>query len=254
MRLSYLWTAFVLNTREVLRGRIVLLLLVLIPALFYAVTALTTSLEPTAFELGSIASDRWISVPQRDESLVFIGLAATGLLTSFIGLKLMQRDADVNRRLVRCGYRAHEILAAKLAVLLCVMVAVALWVALALPLLFFVPERFATMLVGYIASGWVYGCYGMLVGAITRRELEGILFVALLTNLDSGWLQNPVWYAEAQNQTIIEVLPAHLPAQVAMAGAFTSEPISGAFAGSLGYGAGFLVLAISVFAWRMRRR
>lgn len=254
MSLRRLWVAVQLTAMEVLRGRLVLLLVVLVPSLFYLVAWLTTGTEPVAFELGSIAPDRLVTVAKRDEAAVFIGLAATGLLTSFIALKLMQREADVTQRLVLCGYRAVELVAARLVVLLAVVVVVALYVSAALPLVFFDPQRFLGVWLGFCAVGWVYGCYGLLVGALIRRELEGILFVALLTNLDAGWLQNPIWYAEASHTAVIRGLPAHLPAQVSMAAAFTSDPLGGPLAGAFAYGLGLLCLALLSFAWRMRRR
>ncbi|MBW1880904.1 MAG: ABC transporter permease [Deltaproteobacteria bacterium] len=252
--MSYLWTGVVMTAREVLRGRLVLLLLVLIPTVFYAVAGLTTTVDPIAFQLGSIDEDLVVQVPQRQEAVVFIGLAATGLLTSFIALKLIQRDADVNQRLVLCGYRARELVASKLAVLLVVTLAVALYVAAALPLVFFDVQRFGLLLLGFVMGGWVYGCYGLLVGTILRKELEGILFVALMTNIDSGWLQNPVWYADAQNRFVIKSLPAHFPSQVSMGAAFTDEAVWLPVLGSFLYGLVLLALALAVFAWRMRRR
>ena len=243
-----------MNAKEVLRGRLVLLLLVLIPSVFYTVAWLTGTDKEVAFELGSIDPDLVVRVDQTAEMAVFIGLAATGLLTSFIGLKLIQREADVNQRLVLCGYRALEIVAAKLTILMVVIGGVSLYVAAVLPLVFTEVEGFASVVAGFASGGWVYGCYGLLVGALVRKELEGILFVALLTNIDAGWLQNPIWYAEAQNQIVITSLPAHLPSQASMAAAFTTEPIARPLIGAFAYGAVLLGLAVLVFAWRTRRR
>lgn len=242
-----------MTAREVLRGRLVLMLLVLIPSLFYAVAWLTGTDEQVAFELGSIDEDLVIAVDQMHQMATFIGLAATGLLTSFVGLKLIQREAEVNQRLVLCGYRAAELVAAKLAVLLVVVLGISLYVATAIPLVFFEVDRFGALFLGFAAGGWVYGCYGLLVGALIRKELEGILFVALMTNIDSAWLQNPIWYAEAQNKIVITSLPAHLPSQASMAAAFTDQPVAGPLFGALLYGTVLLLLAGSVFTWRTRR-
>jgi ABC-2 type transport system permease protein len=249
------WVALGTTGREVLRGRLVLLLVALVPALFFAVAWLTSSTDPVVFQLGSIGDGEGVvRAPQLHEAAVFIGLAAVGVITSFIGLRLVQREVDASRRLVLCGYRASELVAARLAVLMGVVLAVATGVSLALPVVFFAPERPLPVWAAFVVMGWVYGCYGLLVGAVVRGELEGILFVALLSNLDSGWLQNPIWYADAQNREIIRLLPAHLPSQAAMGAAFGAEPVGAALLGGLGYGAGLLVLAAAVFSWRMRRR
>lgn len=254
MRLRFWRIGVIMTAKEVLRGRLVLLLLVLVPSLFYAVAWLTGTETEVSFQLGSIGDDVVVSVPQNAQMAVFIGLAATGLLTSFVALKLIQREADVNQRLVLCGYSAAELVAAKLTVMCGLVLAVSLYVAAVIPLVFADVERFGTLWVGFAAGGWVYGCYGLLVGALIRKELEGILFVALLTNLDSGWLQNPIWYAQAQNRAVIRMLPAHLPSQVSMAAAFTDQPIGAPLAGALVYGAALLVLAALVFTWRTRSR
>lgn len=40
----------------------------------------------------------------------------------------------------------------------------------------------------------MYSCYGLMVGAISLHELEGIFLIVLLANIDVGWLQNPSYY------------------------------------------------------------
>jgi hypothetical protein len=103
-------------------------------------------------------------------------------------------------------------------------------------------------------GGYVYGCYGMLVGAIFKRELEGILFIVLLANFDVGWLQNPIYYAEAQNKAIIRYLPGYFPSQLSMVSAFTGHSIVQPLLGSLAYGTVLLIGAMLIFGWRMRIR
>ncbi len=251
MRLRQLGTAWSLTLRGLVRRRIVLLLLFLVPSLFSGLIVLTTTLRPIRFQLASLGDTVFVTVPQRHEGLVFICLTAVAVLTAFLALDLVRRDAEVNRRLVLCGYRPSELIAARLGVLLCVIVVVAGYVVLILPL-FFTPERFGLVLLGLILGGWVYGCYGLLVGAVFRRELEGVLFVVLLAVIDVGWLQNPIYYAEAQNQAIIRALPAYLPAQVSMAAAFTTESVLRPVVGSLVYGSVLLVAALLIYALRMR--
>ena len=94
---------------------------------------------------------------------------------------------------------------------------------LALMTTLFVPRHPATVLAGLVLVGYVYGCYGLMIGALWRRELESMFSVILLTNIDVGWLQNPVFYAEAESKTIIHWLPAYWPMQAAMSGAFTDH-------------------------------
>ena len=251
MRLSYLRTGMEMTARELLRSRIVLLLLLAIPSLFYAIVALTTTDRLITFRLAAISGKPFIEVSERSESLVFIGTAVTGLLASYLALSLVQKQSDVNRRLILCGYRPFELIVSKLAVLLCVTVLIGIYIGALLPL-FFRPARIAATVLGFVCTGIIYGSYGLLVGSLIRRELEGILFIVLLANIDAGWLQNPVYYAGAQNQFIIRALPAYYPSQLGMIGAFTDYGVIPPGIASLGYGAVLLLVAVAVYFARMR--
>jgi hypothetical protein len=74
----------------------------------------------------------------------------------------------------------------------------------------------------------------------------------LLANIDAGWLQNPVYYAGAQNKFIIRALPAYYPSQLSMIGAFTSHVATRPALASLGYGLALLTMAVAVYFIRMR--
>jgi uncharacterized membrane protein YidH (DUF202 family) len=253
MRLSYIKTGWVMTVKELLRNRVAIILLFGIPTLFYALIVLTTRERTIAFKLASVSEETVVQVSERSESLIFIGLAAVGLLTSFLALSLIQRHSEPNRRLVLCGYNPSELIVSKLAVLVCVIVVVACYVA-AILLLFFQPGRFVLVILGFVLGGYVYGCYGLLVGAIFKRELEGILFIVLLANIDAGWLQNPIYYADAQNKAIIRHLPAYFPSQTSMVSAFTDSSILAPLIWSVVYGSVLLFTAIVIFWWKMRIR
>ncbi|MBM3330491.1 ABC transporter permease [candidate division WOR-3 bacterium] len=246
-------TALALTGQELARNRVALLMLFIIPALFDTLVVLTTRTTKIAFKLASIPGNPFVQVSERSTNLIFIGTAAVGLLTAFLALGLVQKNVETNRRLVLCGYRPLELIAAKLAVLLIVTIIIGAFVAELLPL-FFEPERLVLVIAGFALAGFVYGCYGLLIGAIFRRELEGVLFIALLANIDAAWLQNPVYYAGAQNQVIIRRLPAFYPSQLSMTAAFTHHGVGQALLGSLLYGGAFLAAALVVYFLRMRVR
>jgi hypothetical protein len=155
---------------------------------------------------------------------------------------------------VLCGYRAGELLLARLMILFCVVVLVGTGLALLLPA-FFAPQRLAFVLLGFLLCGLVYGGLGLLVGALFRRELEGVLLIALIANVDVGWLQNPIYYAQAESKALIHALPGFFPAQLAMAAAF-SEHLPGELlrlAARAGlYGLTLVLAALAVYAWRTR--
>lgn len=253
MRLKNIRIGLGMTLTEMRRSRIALILIFVIPTVFYAVILLTTTHRPMAFRLASISLASMITVSQRDEAMVFMGLAAVGVLTSFLALYLTQKNAEVNRRLILAGYRTTELLASKFLGLLIVIVLIGTYVG-AMMTLFFGPLRFGLMLLGFMMAGYIYGAYGLLVGAIFRGELEGILFIVLLANLDIGWLQNPLFYVEAQNKAIIRSLPAYFPSQLSMVAAFTYESVLRPLLGSLAYGTVLLAVALFLYSRRMRLR
>lgn len=242
-----------MTAKELVRSRITIILIFLIPALFYTLVALTTTNRAIPFKLPSVSENTVVEVSMRHESLVFIGLAAVGFIVSFLAMILVQRHINTNRRLILCGYRTGELVVSKLAVFLSVTLLISIFVAGMLPL-FFQPRRFLLLVLSFALGGFVYGCYGLLIGALCRRELEGILFIVLLANIDVGWLQNPTFYSDAQNTAIIRYLPAYFPSQTSMVTAFSDHSVRGPIAGSIFYGSGFLIAALLIFWQKMRIR
>ena len=64
MRLSYVATGALMTVRELLRNRVVLIMLFVIPSVFYTLVALTTPDRPIAFKLASVSEDTFVSVSQ----------------------------------------------------------------------------------------------------------------------------------------------------------------------------------------------
>ncbi len=251
MSATRLSTSFRLTGLVLVRNRVALTLFVLLPVLFYTLILITTTDAPVAFTLPAVSATTMIDVSRREEALVFMGLAAVGFVSAFLGLYLMSRQAEVNRRLLLCGYRAWELVLSRLLVLGCAIGAVSVFSGLLLQICF-APRHLLLTIVGFFLVGTVYGCYGLLAGSIFRRELEGVLSIVLLANIDVAWLQNPIFYTESKNKLVIRCLPAHFPSQVSMIGAFSDYSIRWAVLASLAYGAVLLSLAVLVFWWRMR--
>jgi hypothetical protein len=250
MTSSRLITAFRLTALTLLRNRVALVLFVLLPVLFYVLILITTTDAPVTFLLPAVSASAAVEVSRRDEALVFMGLAAVGFVSGFLGLYLINRQAEVNRRLLLCGYRASQLVIARLLVLGCAVALVSTFSGLLL-LCFFSPRHLATTVLGFVLVGFVYGCYGLLAGSIFKRELEGVLSIVLLANVDVAWLQNPIFYSESKNKLVIRFLPAHFPSQVSMIGAFSDHAVRSAVGVSLAYGSLLLALAVLVFWWRM---
>lgn len=251
MRKQYVYMAVRLWVIEIIRNRMILLLLFILPALFYTIAWITLSGDRIIFILGSVKGKPVVPVVQEQLGLIFIGLAATGLIASFLAMTMMQKNALAKKRLVLCGYRPFELSAATIAVVLLTMVIISIYIAL-MGWLFMRPMHLWGVIFGYILCGYVYGSYGLLVGAILKGELEGILFIVLLANLDVGWLQNPIYYSAAQTKAVIEWLPAFFPSQTTIISAFTNYPsLLPGLAGFL-YGTLLLIIAFLIFWYRIR--
>lgn len=251
MRTARLKTYLFMSGKELIRNRLALLLFFIIPSLFYFLTRVTIPDRRIVFKLAAISDGAIVHVSELNEALIFIGLAAVGVISSFLGLVLSQKDAPATLRIILCGYKPSEIVISKLLLLAAVVLIIGCYVGLLLQA-FLRPEDIMKTILSFALGGYVYGCYGILVGAIVRHELEGILLVVLLANIDIGWLQNPIYYSEAQSKLIIRLLPAFYPSQTAMASAFTGFGILFPFIMGLAYGTILLALAAVISSFRFR--
>jgi len=91
MQLDRITYAFLLIFKENFRRRITILLLLLIPATFYIIAIYTSSEIPMLIKIASAPDEPVILVKPKDLGLIYIGLAATGFLVSFMALNIMQR-------------------------------------------------------------------------------------------------------------------------------------------------------------------
>jgi hypothetical protein len=230
--------------RELLRNRAAVALLLVVPTVFYMLVSITSGDREIPFRLSAVGG--MLSAPERHVAVLFIGLASVSGLSAFLAFTLVFRAAEADRRLVFEGYRPAELLAAKWLVLAAASAVVSAYVTLILPL-FFAPERVAAVFPGFVLTAVVYALVGMGIGAVVRRELEGILVVLLLVNIDAGWLQSPVYYASARNAHVIRMLPGHHPSQVAMAGAFSEAELRKPLVASAAYAAGLAAVVALLY-------
>ena len=236
---------------SLLRRKIVLILLLVIPAVFLTVVKLTSSERELPFRLSSVSKETLISISEQGVNFVFFSVASVGFLISFLALNLIQRNKDTSRRLIICGYTPQELLVSKLAALLLFIVAVSLYVG-SLSHILHKTENFGSYVFSLTLIGLVYGCYGLLIGSLIKGELEGILMIVLLVNIDVGWLQNPFFYDAAQNQFLIRYLPAYYPSQTSIISAFTDHSLGTPLLYSILYGGVFLMFSLVTYFLTMK--
>jgi hypothetical protein len=253
MRAARIFTGLYMILRMLVRQKIVILLILIIPAFFLTIVEFTTSDRLLPFQLASLDDVEFINISERGISFIFFAVASCGFLVSFLALNLMQKNREVNRRLVVCGYHPLELLLAILLALLLVIGLIAAYVGL-LTNAFFAVDHPGRFIAGLVLIGFVYGSFGMAVGSLLKGELEGILMIVLLVNIDVGWLQNPLFYAEAQNQVIIRYLPGYFPSQTAIITAVTDYSATAAALNGTLYGLGFFIFSMVLFYLKMRSR
>ena len=251
MKWSRIVTSSKFMLKILLRRRIVLVLFFVIPIVFLGVVELTTSSRELPFLIGSLSEEVYINVAEKQISHVFFSVAVSGFLCAFLAHYLFQKNYMANRRLVVCGYHPNEILVSNLLALLLSGVIISFYVAM-LVSLFFNVDHFFSFVLGLFLSCMVYGFYGMLVGCSVKGELEGILLIVLLINIDAGWLQNPLFYAQSEQQDIITYLPAFYPSQCSIKAAFTDYSIVNSIVYSLLYSGVFLLLSIQIFYHKIK--
>jgi len=251
MRVKRISTGLLMILRMLFRRKVILIALVIIPLVFLTVVELTAPTRHIPFRLASLDLHKFIRESLKQIALVFFSVASSGFLVSLLALNLIQIENDVNRRLVICGYHPFELLISNLLALLLVIIIIALYISGLIS--FFVPiNHIVPFIFGLMLIGFVYGSYGLAVGSLIRGKLEGVFFIVLLANIDAGWLQNPMYYAEAHNNVIIRYLPAYYPSQSAIIAAFTDYSGANAWLFSILYGTGFLILALLIFYQKMR--
>jgi hypothetical protein len=253
MRAMRIRTGLSMILKMLFRRCFIIVALIVIPIVFLTIVELTAPVRTIPFRLASLDIRMFIMKSLKDIALVFFAVTSSGFLVSLLALNLIQVENDVNRRLVISGYHPFELLISNLLALLLVTASVAIYIGILVNL--FVPvTHLPAFILGLMLIGFVYGCYGLAVGSLVKGKIEGVFFIVMLANIDSGWLQNPMYYAEAHNNVIIRYLPAYFPSQSAIIAAFTDYSGASARFYSLLYGAGFLILALIIFYNKMRIR
>jgi hypothetical protein len=212
---------------------------------------LTSSEKDILFRLGIATSIHMVKATEINVALVFVSLATIGFLASFLSLNLFQEYDHLNRRLIICGYHSSELILSGLTVMVFMILILVLCIGTTLSF-FFKPVNIGSMMLGMFFTGITYGSYGLMVGSFVKGQLEGVLSVVLLANIDAGWIQNPLFFNDARNKIIIELLPAYFPSQVCMASAFTNLSIQKPIVSSLIYMSAFLGLSLLVSYFKMR--
>jgi len=200
------------GARELRRTPILLALLVFAPAY---VIYLFTLVAPDGTAVVRLSGEV-IRAPLGEAFPAFTTPMTAALLSGITGLFLMHSSAVADSRLVVAGYRSHQVVLARLGVLLGVAV-VATGVSVGVMLTAFTPTNLGWFVVGTAATALVYGMVGVLAGVLLAR-ITGVYLILFGSMVDLFIFQNPL---ATDPPAVATLLPGHYPLQVAMEAGFS---------------------------------
>ena len=243
---------FRLSLREAWRNKMGMILFFGIPVIFLSAVQLTAGKGTIPVKLYYPEETLQVLLMIRHAAIVFAAAAVCGFLSAYYALILFHQDFDYFRFCVFNGLHPAVYLAGRFSCFLILLLFLAAGTTLLTGALVTLYHPW-NVFIGFLLLGVIYGACGGLAGMMTREFLVAFLCVALLADIDAGWLQNPVYYSAGQNIEIIRWLPAFYPCQMIFAAGFTEDPNPAAAPGSLVYAAVVLFTLLSVIVLRLKR-
>lgn len=232
---------------EQARNRFALgLLVVFVPVWDWLFGALIPG-TPVAFRLQSTGA--YLQVNGHDLTVLTSGFNAITLIVAFMIFAAARRNAAFDRRLVLAGLPQPVAMAAKTAAIVVVAALVSLYAALVLQV-FWRPEAFGAVWLGYLLDALTYGGLGLLLGVLVSSELAGFFLIIMVSLLDTT-LQAPIENPLA-NKDFLEAFPSFGPMQVAVSGGFGHGVPVGGIMLALAWFLGFALVGLVIFWWRTR--
>ena len=219
---SVFFLLYKLTALELLRNKLGLLLLFVIPTCFLAVVEWTSGEGLLPIKLYFFEHIAEVLLNQKEISLVFMSAAVGGFLMSYYAIILFQQDFEYYRYCISMGLSPKVFVASRFSFFITLVVVMAAFITVVMRgMMNF--HNIPLALVGFILLGLIYGAYGGIVGVLSKDFMVAILFVVLLANIDAGWLQNPVFYSTAQETEFIRWLPAFFPCQFIFSSVFSGK-------------------------------
>lgn len=211
-----------LTALELLRNKLGLLFLFVIPSVFLAVVEWTSGEGLLPVKLFFFKGADELLLDQREISLVFMSAAVGGFLMSYYAILLFHQDFEYYRYCISLRLSPATFVISRF----CFFFTLAAVLAAFITLIMRGMMNFHNLLAaftGFILLGVIYGAYGGIVGILSKDFMVAILFVVLLANIDAGWLQNPVFYSTSQQTEVIRWLPAFFPCQFIFSSIFSGK-------------------------------
>lgn len=193
--------------RDYRRNLVLWVLLVGLPIAFITLSIAVTPADPAPVELVENGARRLQILSMDDLHGAIMVPITVGFLTGLAGLFVALGSAEGDRRLVLAGYRPHEVLAARLGVIVFATL-LTTGVSLAVTGASFSPGNWAVFAFANVLTALIYGMIGVLAGP--RLGMLGGLYVMLaLPFIDIGIAQNAMF--DAAPPAWATFMPAHGP-------------------------------------------
>jgi hypothetical protein len=244
-------TALRFSLRNQSRNRLAALLLVAFVPVWYGLMFAMVGHQRLSFRL--FATGAVLGVDGGHLTLISAGLNALSLIVGFTVFDAVRKTLVFDRRLVSAGYRQAALIGAKTLSVGIVAAGVAAYAALVL-LVFWrpAPAAWLAILAGYAVIALTYGAFGLLLGVLVKRDLEGF-FLIIMGGLLDTFLQNPLGNPLA-NRPVLRWFPSFGPMQFAVGGSFGHTALWGHLLLGLAWAAGFTLCGLAVFGLRTRAR
>jgi hypothetical protein len=200
--------------RDQRRRPLVAILLVLFPA--YIITKAIADTRPTPRQIelpgGVLVTTTMRALHGPEMAKISVAFAA-----ALVGVFVMHSALQGDRRLVLAGYRAGQVVRARLAVLVAATVVVVA-VSTGVTALFFTPAQWAPTVTALLLVGLIYAALGALAGALLDK-LPATYLILFLVMTDLGVVQSPMFHTTPVS--LAYLLPAYAPTRVMLDGAFS---------------------------------
>ncbi|MEU9236146.1 ABC transporter permease [Streptomyces subrutilus] len=202
------------------RNRFAMLLVVLFVPAWITVVHLVVATAPIGFRLKATGI---VLRPGADQLMQVTGaLNAITMIAGFLMFASTFTAGPFDRRLNMAGYPLRHLVLAKLTTLVVASAALAVY-ATALLACFWVPQRPLVLVAAMFCDTLTYGAFGVALGALLRREVEGMFVIAMISTTDLI-LQNPVYSAGADS-SFLRLLPSYGAVQASTAAAFSGAAL-----------------------------
>jgi hypothetical protein len=211
---SRLWTATTVSGRELLRDRVFVALVLVLPVYFVGSWGALVPDDPVTITVPGGDGSVTVATEFVPLLIVLIALATGALLVGIAALFLVRRSRAIDQRLYVVGYRPAEVLVAHFA-LLTVINAVVVAMTTAIALVHLNPEHLWWFVLALVLAAATYGAVGVITGLVLGR-MAGVYLLLFAPMLDIMLLQLPLgdspWWADW--------LPGRHAADLALSAAF----------------------------------